>query len=292
MLNALTIDVEDYYHVSAFESVIRREDWDRYESRVAQNTHRILDLLYEHKTKATFFVLGWVAERQPKLVQAIHEGGHEVASHGYAHQRIDTQTPGQFREETRRSKQILEDTIGDSIIGYRAASYSITAATLWALDILREEGFLYDSSIFPIRHDRYGIPGSQRFCYVLNGQGGSGLVECPPSTVRVAGVNIPIAGGGYFRLFPYWVTRWGIRRLNEEEHQPAVVYVHPWEIDPEQPRLRANPISRFRHYVNLKGVEERLTRLLQDFRFAPVRQVLKNRRLMDLDHLFSVQEER
>lgn len=280
MLNALTVDVEDYYHVSAFESVVRFEDWDRYDSRVEHNTHRILNLLDESETTATFFVLGWIAERQPKLVQAIYDRGHEVASHGYAHQRVYTQTPGQFREETRRSKRILEDIIGRTVIGYRAASYSITAKSLWAVDILREEGFRYDSSIFPIRHDRYGIPGSQRFCHVLNGPGESRLVEFPASTLRLARVNIPIAGGGYLRLLPYAFTRWSIRQLNEHEHQPALVYVHPWEIDPEQPRIRANAASRFRHYLNLNRVEERLTCLLGDFRFGSMVQVLRERGLM------------
>jgi len=227
MLNALTIDVEDYYHVSAFESVIPHRDWERFESRVERNTHRILDLLDQHKTKATFFVLGWVAERQPELIRAISELGHEVASHGYAHQRIDTQSPDQFREETRRSKRIIEDAIGEPIIGYRAASYSITAKTIWALDILREEGFLYDSSIFPVRHDLYGIPGYNRTCHLLNGHGGSGMVEFPLSTLRLAGINIPIAGGGYLRFFPYGFTRWAITQLNQREDQPAVVYFHP-----------------------------------------------------------------
>jgi polysaccharide deacetylase family protein (PEP-CTERM system associated) len=283
VLNALTIDVEDYYHVSAFESVIRFEEWDRYESRVERNTHRILDLLDEHKTQATFFVLGWVAERFPKLVREIHDGDHEVASHGYGHQRVYTQTQDQFREETRRSKRIIEDAIGHAISGYRAASYSITAKSLWALDILREEGFLYDSSIFPIYHDIYGMPGYQRFCHVLNGQNGAGLVEFPLSTLRVAGVNIPIAGGGYFRFFPYPFTRWSVRRLNEKENQPAVVYLHPWEIDPKQPRIRANALSRFRQYVNLGGMEEKLTSLLRDFKFGTMSEVLSRQGLVTTD---------
>jgi len=204
MLNALTIDVEDYYHVSAFESVVRHEDWERYESRVERNTHRLLDLLDEYQVKATFFVLGWVAERHPALIRAISDLGHEVASHGYAHQRIHTQSLDQFREETRRSKQITEDVIGQPIIGYRAASYSITESTVWALDILREEGFLYDSSIFPVRHDLYGIPGYRRSCHLLNGHGGNGMVEFPLSTLRMAGINIPIAGGGVSTILPLW----------------------------------------------------------------------------------------
>jgi polysaccharide deacetylase family protein (PEP-CTERM system associated) len=279
MLNALTIDVEDYYQVSAFESVVRFEDWDRHENRVEQNTYRILDRLDVHQTKATFFVLGWIAERQSKLVRAIHERGHEVASHGYAHQRIYTQTPDQFREETRRSKRILEDITGQRVIGYRAASYSITPKSLWALDILIEEGFLYDSSIFPIYHDRYGMPGYHRSCHILNGQGKGQLVEFPLSTIRLAYINIPIAGGGYFRLYPYAFTRWGIRHLNRKERQPAVVYLHPWEIDPQQPRIGAKGLSRFRHYLNLDKTESRLIRLLHDFRFGTMAEVIKERGL-------------
>ncbi len=280
MLNALTIDVEDYYHVTAFESVVRREDWDRYESRVVPNTHRLLDLLGEHGTKATFFVLGWVAERELGLVRTIHERGHEVASHGYSHQRIHQQSPDKFRSETRRSKAILEDIIGKPVIGYRAASYSITIQSLWALDILKEEGFLYDSSIFPVRHDLYGIPGSSRFCHVLDGQGRHGMVEFPPSTLRLAGVNIPVAGGGYLRFFPYWITHWAVRQLNEKSFQPAVVYLHPWEVDPEQPRIQAGSVSRIRHYLNLAKTEDRLRSLIQDFSFGTMAEVLEARGLL------------
>ena len=280
MLNALTIDVEDYYHVSAFESVIPYRDWERFESRVEQNTHRILDLLDQYKIKATFFVLGWVAERRPGLIRAISERSHEVASHGYSHQRIDTQSPDKFREETSRSKRIIEDTIGQPIYGYRAASYSITAKSMWALDILREEGFLYDSSIFPVWHDLYGIPGYNRTCHLLSGNGGSGMVEFPLSTLSLAGVHIPIAGGGYLRFFPYGFTRWAITQLNEKEGQPAVVYLHPWEVDPEQPRIRASVISRFRHYNNLNKTEYRLKALLGDFAFGTMSEVLRKQGLL------------
>ena len=281
VLNALTIDVEDYYHVSGFESIVRFEDWDRYESRVERNTYRILDLLDEYQTKATFFVLGWIAERQAQLIRAIDNRGHEVASHGYAHQRIYTQPPEQFHEETRRSKHIIEDTLGHPIFGYRAASYSITAKSLWALDILQETGFAYDSSIFPIRHDRYGIPDYQRFCHMLNGHAGRGLIEFPISTLRLAGVNIPIAGGGYFRLFPYAFIRWSIKHINETECQPALVYLHPWEIDPEQPRIHASMLARFRQYHNLEKTESRLIRLLEDFRFGSTTTVLRERGLLN-----------
>ena len=280
MLNALTIDVEDYYHVSAFEAVVPFADWERYESRVEKNTHRILDLLDAHTTKATFFVLGWVVERHPGLIRTLVARGHEVASHGYAHQRVYTQTPEQFRTETRRSKCLLEDTLGQPLRGYRAASYSITVQSLWALDVLREEGFVYDSSIFPIRHDLYGIPSYPRFCYMIPGQSGAPLVEFPLSTLRLGGTNFPIAGGGYLRLFPYAYTRWGIRYLNRREDQPAVVYLHPWELDPEQPRLPAGKLSRFRHYTNLHRMEERFVRLLQDFSFGPMSEVLQTRGLL------------
>ena len=275
MHNALTIDVEDYYQVSAFESLVRFENWERYESRVERNTSRLLDLFDAHATHATFFVLGWVAERHPSLVRAIHGRGHEVASHGYAHQRIYTQTPEQFRTETQRAKHILEDIIGQPILGYRAASYSITVESLWALDILQDLGFVYDSSIFPVHHDRYGIPQAQRFCHVLNEYKENSLVEFPLSTVQCMGMNIPIAGGGYFRLFPYAFTRWGLRRVNQKERHPVVVYLHPWEIDPDQPRLPARGLSRWRHYVNLARTEKRLLHLLRDFQWGTMAEVLQ-----------------
>jgi polysaccharide deacetylase family protein (PEP-CTERM system associated) len=277
MRNALTVDVEDYSQVSAFESVVQFPEWERYESRVELNTYRLLELLERHHTQATFFVLGWIAERYPALIRDISIRGHEVASHGYAHRRVYTQTPVQFREETRRSKRLLEDITGRSVLGYRAASYSITTQSLWALDILHEEGFAYDSSIFPIRHDRYGIPGAQRFCHVLNGPRGSCCVEFPPSTVVLLRTNVPIAGGGYFRLFPYRLTHWGVRRLNVKEHHPAMIYLHPWEVDPDQPRLPSGLLTRWRHYTNLHKVEGRLRRLLQDFPFGTMVQVLQER---------------
>lgn len=280
MLNALTIDVEDYYHVSAFETVVRVADWDRYESRVERNTQYLLALLDEYSCRATFFVLGWVAERHPALVRAIHLGGHEVASHGYAHQRIYTQTPEQFREETHRSKCLIEDIIGQPILGYRAASYSITTQSLWALEILHEVGFVYDSSIYPIHHDLYGIPDYPRRCHVLHGTGSDGLVEYPLSTLRLGKVNIPIAGGGYFRLFPYAFTRWGIRHLNETEGQPAVIYLHPWEFDPGQPRIQAGRVAKLRHYLNLHKTTARFTRLLRDFACGPMAEVLQQRGLL------------
>jgi polysaccharide deacetylase family protein (PEP-CTERM system associated) len=277
MRNALTIDVEEYFHVSAFESVIRLEDWDRYESRVERNTHRVLDLLDEFKTKGTFFVLGWVAERHPELIRVIHQRGHEVASHGYAHKRIYLQTPEQFRAETRHSKRVVEDIIGEPIMGYRAASYSITAKSLWALEILAEEGFRYDSSIFPIRHDLYGIPGHQRFFHLLNGEGRRPIAEIPLSTVRLTGVNFPVAGGGYLRIFPYSLNHLAIRHVNRNEAQPVVVYFHPWEIDPGQPRIPGAWLSRFRHYTNLSRMEDKVRSLLANLSFAPIREVYADR---------------
>lgn len=273
MLNALTVDVEDYYQVSAFESVVPFETWHQYESRVERSTQRILDMFDEYGTKATFFVLGCVGERHPGLVQTIYKRGHEVASHGYSHRRIYTQTPSQFREETRKAKKIVEDIIGQSIIGYRAASYSITRASLWALDILAQEGFAYDSSIFPVRHDLYGIPDHARFFSVMARNGNGRIAEIPLSTFKLLGVNLPVGGGGYLRLFPYAFTDFALRRLNVREHQPAVVYFHPWEIDPDQPRIQSGLKSRLRHYTNLSGMETKVRKLLASFAFAPIRNV-------------------
>ena len=270
VVNAMTIDVEDYYHVSAFEKIVGRHEWGGLESRVAANTVRLLRLFEVHRVTATFFVLGCVAERAPVLVKEIASLGHEVASHGYDHRLVYDQTPEAFRDDVRRSKAVLEDLTGMAVDGYRAPSFSITTRTLWAFDVLIEEGYRYDASVFPVRHDRYGIPGAPRHPYVVRRPGGS-IVETPGSTVRLGPVNVPVAGGGYFRLLPYWWTRWGIRRLNEMEGRPAIFYLHPWEIDPDQPRLPANRVGRFRHYRNLDRTEDRLGHLLRDFRFDAVR---------------------
>jgi polysaccharide deacetylase family protein (PEP-CTERM system associated) len=269
----LTVDVEDYVHVSAFDEVVSREAWDTMPSRVVANTDRLLDIFAQHQVTATFFVLGWVAERHPSLVRAIADGGHELASHGHAHRLVYRQTAEQFREDVRRSKRTIEDAGSQRVSGYRAPSFSITAASLWALDVLVEEGYAYDASIFPVHHDRYGIPGAPRHPYRLDRASGS-IAEAPPATVRMAGQNLPVAGGGYFRLLPYWWTRRGIARLNASEGQPAVFYLHPWEIDPGQPRLQAGALSRFRHYRNLDKTEGRLRRLLGDFSFAPLASVI------------------
>jgi polysaccharide deacetylase family protein (PEP-CTERM system associated) len=232
-----------------------------------------MNLFEDRGVTATFFVLGWVAERQPDLVAEIASRGHEVACHGYSHQLVYNQEPDVFYEETRRAKDILEDIVGTPVLGYRAASYSITQRSRWALDMLVELGFVYDSSIFPVRHDRYGIPGSPRLPYRMEVGEGS-LVEFPLSTARVLGANLPVAGGGYFRLYPYFVTRAGLRSVNRSQGAPFVFYLHPWEIDPEQPRVKVGGLSRFRHYNNLDRCETRLTRLLGDFRFTTMHAVL------------------
>ena len=274
-LNAMTIDVEDYFHVSVFDGVVPRSQWERLESRVERNTDRLLQIFADSSVKATFFVLGWVAERHPGLVRRIAAEGHELASHGFAHRLVYDLTPSMFREDIRRSKAALQDAAGIPVQGYRAPSYSVTPRSLWALDVLIEEGFRYDSSIFPIHHDRYGIPVSSRHPYRLDRPAGS-IVEVPGSTVRWGLFNFPVAGGGYFRILPYQWTRWGIARLNRLEARPAVFYLHPWEIDPDQPRLSAGLLSRFRHYRNLGETEARLKQLLADFEFGPMQAVLRD----------------
>jgi len=271
--NALTIDVEDYFQVAALAEAVDRKDWSSMEYRVEKNTDRLLQLLEEKDLRATFFTLGWVAERSPDLVRRITKAGHEIASHGYSHQLVYNQTPDVFREETRKSKSILEDITGEPIKGYRAASYSITAQSRWALDILVEEGFKWDSSIFPVHHDRYGMPGTPHEPYWLKTPNGGTLLEFPLSTCPVGIYRVPIAGGGYFRLYPYWLSRWGLGRINRAG-APFIFYLHPWEIDPDQPRLNVSAFSRFRHYNNLDKCMGRLENLLGDFRFGSVSDVL------------------
>lgn len=282
MINALTIDVEDYYMVSAFAEVVRFEEWGTYESRVERNTYRILAMLEEHRAHATFFVLGWVAKQCPRLVSDIHAAGHEIACHGYNHRLVYALTPDQFRADVRMTKSILEDLTGAPVIGYRAASYSIIEESLWALDVLMEEGFRYDSSIFPVYHDRYGMPRAERFPHLIERSRGA-ISEFPPSTVTLLGQNVPVAGGGYLRLLPAQLIARGIRSINRAG-QPAVVYFHPWEIDPEQPRIRAGLRSRFRHYLNLDKTMQRITHLLNQFSFAPIRTLLTEERTV-LGHL-------
>jgi polysaccharide deacetylase family protein (PEP-CTERM system associated) len=270
----MTVDVEDYFHVQAFAGVVARTDWERYPSRVERNTLRLLEMFACRQVRGTFFVLGWVAQRFPGLVQAIRKAGHRVGCHGYAHRLIYEGNETDFRNDVRRARQTIEDITGTSVTSFRAPSYSITSETLWAFEILGEEGFEYDSSIFPVRHDNYGIPDAPRFPYNKQLKCGRQISEFPPSTLRLLGNNIPVAGGGYLRLFPYRLTAWAIHHLNKTERQPAMVYLHPWEIDPDQPRISASWSSRFRHYNNLDSTETKCLKLLDDFSWAPMEEVL------------------
>ena len=301
-INALTIDVEDYFQVQAFSAVSKYETWDNYEVRVEKNTNNILEILDgipshdpAHGSaihcRATFFVLGWVAERYPHIVRAIKDAGHEIASHGYAHQVIYNQTRDEFRKDIRRAKAVLQDITGEEIIGYRAPSYSITPKTLWALEILMEEGFHYDSSIFPVYHDIYGMPDAPRFPFAVSMDAENriaftpimaeakrtAMLEFPISTVKILGTNIPVAGGGYFRLFPYQLIKYGLKRINEVDKQPFIFYLHPWECDPEQPKMKGAGLRpQFRHRINLSKTQRRFQRLLGDFQFTTVLDMLSN----------------
>jgi polysaccharide deacetylase family protein (PEP-CTERM system associated) len=271
-LNALTIDVEDYYHVSGFEKIVSRNEWDGYESRVAASTLRILALLARAEVRATFYVLGWVAERQPRLVRSIRAAGHEVGCHSYEHRLIYTQTPAEFRADLRRARDVLQDILGEPVTAYRAPSFSITRQSEWALDLLIEEGFTTDSSIYPTHHDRYGLPGTPLGPHAIHRANGS-LWEFPPPVWRILGYPLPVGGGGYFRLYPYALTRHGLAAVNRAG-RPFAVYLHPWEFDPEQPRLRPGWLRGFRHYVNLHRTESRLGRLLDDFTFGTLSEAL------------------
>ena len=263
--NALTIDVEDYFQVSAFAPYIRRADWELQECRVERNVERILALLDRHGTQATFFTLGWVAERYPALVRQIVAQGHELASHGYGHERASDLTEADFYTDIDRAKKLLEDLTGVAVQGYRAPSFSIGHGNLWAFDALARAGYSYSSSVYPIRHDHYGMPDAPRFAHRV----ASGLLEVPPTTIRVRGRNWPASGGGFFRLLPYAVSRWMLRRVNAQDREAAVFYFHPWEIDPGQPRIAGvDAKTRFRHYLNLDRMERRLERLLGDFRWG------------------------
>ncbi|HTK92385.1 MAG TPA: XrtA system polysaccharide deacetylase [Verrucomicrobiae bacterium] len=273
MKNALTFDVEEYFHAEAFAGVLGPEEWPTLESRVTRSTERLLDILDRERVRATFFVLGWVAERHPGLVREIASLGHEIACHGYGHRMIQHLSRPDFERDVTRAKRALEDAIGRPVLGYRAPTFSIMRATLWSLDVLVEAGFRYDSSIFPVVHDRYGIPDAPRFPHRLKAPSGAEITEFPMSTVTLLGRRLPVAGGGYFRLFPYRVTRRAIARINGER-QPAMVYLHPWEIDPDQPRIPVGPLTRFRHLVNVGKTESRLRRLLAELSFAPAAEVL------------------
>lgn len=262
--NAMTVDVEDYFQVSAFAAHIPRESWESIPCRVERNIDRILTLLDERQAKATFFTLGWIAERYPAMVNRIVSNGHELASHGWAHQRVSDQKPQEFLDDIVRSKALLEDISGQKILGYRAPSFSIGSNTLWALDLLEEAGYRYSSSIYPIQHDHYGMPNAPRFAFYPKNNGG--LLELPVTTVRLFKKNIPAGGGGYFRLWPYTFSHWLIQRINHLEKHSAIFYFHPWEIDYEQPRQQGiNAKTRFRHYFNLRRMEKRVKALTRDF---------------------------
>jgi polysaccharide deacetylase family protein (PEP-CTERM system associated) len=274
-VNAFTVDVEDWYQVADFDAVIPFTEWDRCESRVLRNTERVLALLDEADVKGTFFVLTWNAERFPEVVRRIAAGGHEIATHGYAHRIVYEQTPEEFRADVARAKKTLEDLTGEPIVGYRAPSFSFTTKSLWAPDVLLDLGFRYDSSVFPVRDALYGLPDAARFPYLLRERDGRRLVEFPITTTPLFGRNLPLGGGGYLRLLPYHYMRWGMRRVNRGEGQPALVYIHPWELDPEQPRMKTAGKRGFSsHYVNLRTTEAKVRRLLRDFAFAPMRDLL------------------
>lgn len=263
--NALTIDVEDYFQVSAFAPYIERSEWDLRECRVERNVERILALLQESSTQATFFTLGWIAERYPALVRRIVDGGHELASHGYGHERVSDLSEAAFFDDIHRAKVLLEDIAGVRVQGYRAPSFSIGSGNLWALDTLQRAGYRYSSSIYPIRHDHYGMPDAPRFAHQVR----DGLIEVPPTTLRMFHRNLPSSGGGYFRLLPYALSRWMLRQVHRQDGSPAVFYFHPWEMDVGQPRVQGIGFkTRFRHYVNIGRMENRLGNLLQDFHWG------------------------
>ncbi len=280
-LNAISVDVEDYFHVNAFANDISQRDWDKFETRVERNTDKLIELFSGAGCTATFFVLGWVAERFPEIVRRIDAAGHEVASHGYSHQLIYTQSIDVFREETLKSKHLLEDITGKAVRGYRAASYSITDASLWAFDVLTEAGFEYDSSVFPVRHDVYGISDFPKLPHIHTAPNGKKIVEFPISTCELLGYSLPVAGGGYFRLYPYWFTRYCLNKINRK-NQPFVFYLHPWEVDPQQPRVPTNSWkSKFRHYNNLSKCESRLRALVKDFDMTSLENVLLSQALLE-----------
>ncbi|MES2758040.1 MAG: XrtA system polysaccharide deacetylase [Pseudomonadota bacterium] len=262
--NAMTIDVEDYFQVSAFAPYISRDSWPTRECRVEANIDRILAILAAGNVEATFFTLGWIAERYPAMVRRIVAGGHELASHGYGHLRASDQSRAEFTDDITRSKALLEDIGGNAVLGYRAPSFSIGTGNLWALDALKEAGYRYSSSIYPIQHDHYGMPDAPRFAFYPNGP--DGLLEVPITTVQLMGRNLPAGGGGYFRLLPYALSRWMMNKVNQADRQPAIFYFHPWEVDPGQPRPEGvGAKSRFRHYVNLDRMEARIGALTRDF---------------------------
>jgi len=273
LVNAMSVDVEDYFQVQAFAGQVGRDQWEGLERRVEPNTETVLQMFSDFGVKATFFALGWVAERHGSLIRRIVAEGHELASHGFAHRRADEQTPDEFRADVRRAKKVLEDVSGARIRGYRAATFSIGARNLWAFEVLAEEGYAYSSSVYPIRHDLYGMPAAPRFAFYPDGR--DGIEEFPITTLRLANLNLPCGGGGYFRLLPYPLSRWALRRVNEVDRGPCIFYFHPWEIDPSQPRIAgASWKTRFRHYTNIERMEARLRRLLRDFAWDRIDRVL------------------
>ena len=274
----MSVDVEDYFMVEAFASSISQDSWETRPSRVAMSTLRVLDLFDRYSVKGTFFFVGWVADKFPKLVREVHARGHELACHSYWHRTVYSQTPDEFREDTRAAVRAVEDAAGVKVFGYRAPSWSITKDCLWALDVLAEEGFTYDSSIYPIHHDLYGVPGARRFPYTHRLKDGHSLLEFPPATVQVLGQNLPCAGGGYLRIFPLAYTHWAFRKFQEDYGKRVVVYFHPWELDPEQPRIREKLKSRLRHYTNLDKMTDRLEILLQTYSFQPFRELVSVKR--------------
>lgn len=270
IINAMTVDVEDYFHVSAFEKQFSRDDWDKIPHRVEKNTYRLLDLFDENNCKSTFFILGVVGEKYPQLLKDIHNRGHEVASHGYAHRRATTQTREIFKADVERSKKHIEDTIGASVLGYRAPSFSIDESNEWAFEVLTELGFLYSSSTYPVKHDLYGTPHWPRFKY----QRSEGITEIPVPTLKLAGKQLPIGGGGYFRLYPTFLAHALVDKYHEKEQKPYSFYFHPWEIDPKQPRVEDAPFkSKFRHYLNLDKMESRLATLLKRYHWSTMKDV-------------------
>ncbi len=264
--NAFTVDVEDYYHVNAFADRIDSRRWDTFQSRVVANTHKILKILDHHQVHGTFFILGWVADRFPSLVRDIQQSGHEIGCHSFWHRLIYDMTPDDFREDLLQATTAIEGITGKRVTAFRAPSFSITEESLWALDILIEEGYRYDSSIFPVYHDKYGIANAERFPYLIE-RGQGSLSEFPPSVYRLWKFNLPVAGGGYFRLYPARLSLHWLARINRRYGQPFLFYIHPWELDPDQPRLPGSLRSRFRHYQNLATTETKLNRLLQTFKF-------------------------
>jgi polysaccharide deacetylase family protein (PEP-CTERM system associated) len=278
MKNAVTFDVEDYFHVAVFTDQVHKSQWNSFPSRVEANTNRILEMLAQRGSLGTFFVLGWVAQKFPALVRNIADAGHEVACHSLDHRKVFQMTPAEFREDTRQAKEAIEDASGQRVRGYRAPSFSITRDSLWALGILVELGFEYDSSIFPVEHMSYGMPDTPRFPFLIRTDSGP-LVEFPMTTVEFAGLRSPLSGGAYMRLLPYWYIRWGFRYLNNHENQPFCFYLHPWELDPEQPRIKASLTARLRHYLGLRGAQSKLSRLLRDFDFQQMGAIIEEGKL-------------